>query len=150
MDTISKESYSNFMWNINRQSDFPYSQLKWTYLYKNRKILYTKHSSNSLICNQCYDHLSGLSFNFNFLFPVYSAKYIFSFLQRQWFYSSFFLWLRAPQTQYGVQMPHHLMAFVLSCFEFQHQLQPWSPACYFWCIWNNWQRIYVETITAIN
>lgn len=29
-------------------------------------------------------------------------------------------------------------------------LHHWSPACYFWCTWNNWQRIYVETITAIN
>lgn len=37
-----------------------------------------------------------------------------------------FLWLSAPQTQYGVQMPHHFMSLVFPCFEFQCWLHHWA------------------------
>ena len=92
----------------------------------------------------------GWFLTLNFPFPAYSAKYIFSFLQRQSFYSSRFpvtqgstdtVWRPDASSFYVSRAPLLWIPMLTT---------PLSPACYFWCTWNNWQRIYVETITAIN
>lgn len=120
---FGKGCYPNSVFLIKGQSDFQVT-----------------HLGNLKADFQCELSLSSLKRQGRFL--IFAKAVIFSSVP--------FLWLRASQTQYGAQMPAHFLAFASPCFKPHQLLQAGSPACYFWCIWNNLERIYVETMPAIN